>query len=244
MDQYKGRTVRHFVKGDSFLSLVVRPVAIELARQLLANREDAKVLDLGCGTGRWTFPLVNLVREVIGIDLSTSMLEVARTQVSGVIFYQLDMLHLAQYFAPNSVDLVQAMLSFQHLTVEQLGQILAQIQQVLKPGGELIITAAHPVGMLNSSGWIRMELPEGFHYGSSQPVGCRIRNTTGDWTKIDLRLHSMSTYMNAIVESGLQVIKVLEPMPQDSFTEEQIIGFDLQDERSPLGLIIHARRVS
>ncbi|RYL95709.1 class I SAM-dependent methyltransferase [Sporolactobacillus sp. THM7-4] len=39
-----------------------------------------RLLDLGCGTGKLTFPLVNYFEEGIGIDISSDMLQLAESQ--------------------------------------------------------------------------------------------------------------------------------------------------------------------
>jgi len=42
----------------------------------------AKVIDLGCGTGVATYPLLNFARHVIGLDLSPSMIETANSLIA------------------------------------------------------------------------------------------------------------------------------------------------------------------
>ena len=40
--------------------------------------DTARILDLGCGAGRTTIPLAEMGFEVVGIDLSPAMIELAR----------------------------------------------------------------------------------------------------------------------------------------------------------------------
>lgn len=53
----------------------------ELA-DLVGERHDARVLDLGCGGGHVSFRLAPLVREVVAYDLSPAMLEVVRMEAT------------------------------------------------------------------------------------------------------------------------------------------------------------------
>lgn len=53
---------------------------IKKLQKALSVRKTDTVLDLGCGTGLFTFSFVNKARRVIGIDISNKMLEIARTK--------------------------------------------------------------------------------------------------------------------------------------------------------------------
>ena len=60
-----------------------------------ARRHGGAVLDLACGSGRYTVPLARSGLEVVGGDLSLSMLERARTKATagsvGIDFIEMDM---------------------------------------------------------------------------------------------------------------------------------------------------------
>jgi SAM-dependent methyltransferase len=51
---------------------------------LVELRPDMTVLELGCGTGRWAVTMAPKVRRFIGVDISGSMLERARTRADGL----------------------------------------------------------------------------------------------------------------------------------------------------------------
>lgn len=68
-----------------------------IATQWLADRlpPGARVLDLGCGTGEPTAAmLTDTGQQVLGIDVSTAMLDRARHAVPAATFLQQDMLEL------------------------------------------------------------------------------------------------------------------------------------------------------
>lgn len=94
-------------------------------------------LDIGCGVGRVEKHLAPLVKEVHGVDFSTSMLSLARKRVHGysnVWFYQNDGERL-QMFPDKMFDLVWAELLFHHVPIEITQGYLGEIARVLKPSG-------------------------------------------------------------------------------------------------------------
>ena len=64
------------------LGQFVDAVETRLAFDLLKPKEGQKVLDGGCGTGNFSIKLASLGCVVTGIDVSTEMLNVARTKVN------------------------------------------------------------------------------------------------------------------------------------------------------------------
>lgn len=98
------------------------------------------VLDVGCGTGvltRLAAQQVGSNGEVIGIDPSPAMLQVARRNVSRASFKVAAIEALP--FAAASFDLVLSSFMLHHLppAVKRAG--LAEVYRVLKPGGRLLV---------------------------------------------------------------------------------------------------------
>lgn len=67
-----------------------------------------RILDVGCGTGRTTFPLIDLGYDVTGIDVSPDLINVAQSFRGGDCasqFFTLDLLDLEQHFQPEHFSL-------------------------------------------------------------------------------------------------------------------------------------------
>ncbi|WP_405870305.1 MULTISPECIES: class I SAM-dependent DNA methyltransferase [unclassified Streptomyces] len=98
---------------------------------------DGTVADLGCGPGRSTAHLASLGLKVFGVDLSESMLAIARRENPGLRFEQGSMLGLD---VPDG-DLagVVSWYSTIHTPVEKLPALFAEFHRVLAPGGHLLL---------------------------------------------------------------------------------------------------------
>ena len=50
-----------------------------------AKRYGGPVLELGCGTGRVTVPIAEAGVEIVGLDISQAMLDVARSKLDSLV---------------------------------------------------------------------------------------------------------------------------------------------------------------
>ncbi|MEV6178323.1 class I SAM-dependent methyltransferase [Streptomyces sp. NPDC052015] len=100
--------------------------------------EGAKVADVGCGPGRVTGFLASLGLSVSGLDLSESMLTIARRENPGIRFEQGSMLKLTGH-PDGSLDGVVSYYSSIHTPVEELPALFTEFHRVLAPGGHLLL---------------------------------------------------------------------------------------------------------
>ncbi|MBR1943213.1 ubiquinone/menaquinone biosynthesis methyltransferase [bacterium] len=91
-----------------------------------------KCLDLCTGTGDIAFLLKRCGCEVIGLDFSSKMLEIARKKHSNIEFTEGDCTHLP--FDSNSFDNIT--ISFGLRNIENYDKALDEIFRVLKPNGK------------------------------------------------------------------------------------------------------------
>ncbi|MGW0996728.1 class I SAM-dependent methyltransferase [Streptomyces sp. NPDC002523] len=113
-----------------------------LDRALLAAYAElvgrgGKVADLGCGPGRTTGHLASLGLDVHGVDLSTSMLKIARREQPGIQFVQGSMLDLD--LPDGALAGVVSWYSTIHVPDEDLPALFAEFHRVLAPGGHLLL---------------------------------------------------------------------------------------------------------
>lgn len=148
---------------------------------LLAVQEGETILDVGCGTGgavRALAPQVGQAGQVIGIDVSTTMIAEAKARSTGLtlpIDYRIADAH-ALPFADNCFDGCYATGVFEILPDPR--RALAEMVRVLRPGGRLVIPGPdadasvidaadrdvtrrfiHFMSDYESNGWIGRQLP-------------------------------------------------------------------------------------
>lgn len=133
------RFAPHFeqrVAGD--LEYSAPRIAREVLVGWLAQRRELRVLDLGCGTGLSGEIVRDEKAHLVGVDLSSRMLEIARGRA---IYDELVEGEIVDYVArvqAGSVDLVLALDVL--IYVGQLDRVLSECARALAPRGKLIFT--------------------------------------------------------------------------------------------------------
>jgi SAM-dependent methyltransferase len=110
---------------------------LPLLESLIARLPHSpSVLDIGCGPGCESKRLANLGARVVGVDLSTKALAIARRHAPEVTFLEMDVRRLD--FPHGSFDAVFDAAVLFHFSDAEQGQILASVRQVLKDHGLLL----------------------------------------------------------------------------------------------------------
>ena len=101
-----------------------------------ATGKGKQVLDVGCAAGRDSKILSNLGLRVTGVDLSKSLLKIARENCPKITFVHANFLNLP--FAKESFDGIWANASLLHLEeFSQVEQAIREFNRVLRKGGIL-----------------------------------------------------------------------------------------------------------
>jgi SAM-dependent methyltransferase len=96
-----------------------------------------RVLDFGCGVGRALIPLAEVAQEVVGLDVSPSMLQEAKRNCKehGITNVQLLASDDELSLLTGVFDLIHSYIVFQHIPTDRGRAIFFKLLQHLKPGG-------------------------------------------------------------------------------------------------------------
>lgn len=115
---------------------------------MIPIKETDSILDFGAGTGYFTIPAAKAVTgNVYALDMDTEMLDIIKTKALHAETQNVIPVHTDGSDIPlprESVEMVIASLVLHE--IKPLDQTLAQIKNVLKPGGYLICIELEPKG--------------------------------------------------------------------------------------------------
>jgi ubiquinone/menaquinone biosynthesis C-methylase UbiE len=177
------------------------------------------ILDAGCGTGAQAQWLLEQGADVVGLDLSSAMVEEAARRCSGRGRFFVADLSEPLELEPRSVDGITCSLALHYL--EDWHVPLTSFADVLRPDGWAVVSLEHPFGP---------PLP-------SQQGGYFDTELVSDtWTKVDVVVtqwywrRPLSAVVGAFADCGFVIERVVEPQPSAEaltrFPDElaQIVG--------------------
>lgn len=196
----------------------VIPIVLDLAGEV----KDRRVCDLACGQGIVARRLVGLGAEVVGVDVSAGMLDLARgyerDAPRGVTYIRGDAQTL-DAIADRTFDGVVCNLAF--MDIPDLEATLRAVARVLRPGGWFVFSITHPCFPTPSLGWthrgdegLPQEIPDYFAEGF-----WRRANPEGVRGKVGSHHRTLSTYVNALARTGLTVKRFAEPQATASLVD-------------------------
>ena len=123
------------LRGTSVSRLM--PWVREVAEYASMGRGDS-VLDIGCGTGRYTVFFEEFCRNIVGVDRSKGMLsKTHKSKKSETEFVRGDALYLP--FGNETFDHAVMFMAFHHFSEEQRIPLLLEVKRVIRNGGRLVI---------------------------------------------------------------------------------------------------------
>lgn len=158
----KTEMVRRYF-GDPQNYLDIRRYVIELRKEtvqeFVEGRSFSRILDIGCGDGSITLPLLNPQRRLTLLDLSISMLSRAVSKIPPELSANVEIINqnfMSAPFPPYSYDLITCIGVLAH--VDSPSEVIAKVASLLRPGGILILECTDAAHFSNSltilSGWI------------------------------------------------------------------------------------------
>ena len=208
---------------------------------MLPDFAEKKVLDIGCGFG-WhcIYAAEHGAAKVIGTDISEKMLAAARkkTDSPAIIYENIAMEDLD--YPPDSFDIVISSLAF-HYTPD-FDLICKKVNSFLKTGGCFVFSAEHPVfTAYGSQDWIYDNENNPLYWPVDNYFMPGKRESIFLGEKVVKYHRTLTEYINALIQNGFSVTKVVEPQPEEKLLET-VPG--MRDElRRPMMLLVSSVKV-
>ena len=198
------------VRNGALIHELVFPTLHALAGAVAGQR----VCDLACGQGVVARQLARRGAAVVGVDLSTKLLDFARryeeVEPLGIAYLHDDAQPLAAV-GDAAFDGVACNMAL--MDIPDLAATCRVVRRVLRPGGWFAFTITHPCAEMarrrthlvrEGSGVreVRGYFVEG-PWRSASPEGVR--------GKVDAHHRTLSTYLNTAVDAGLALERLAEP---------------------------------
>ncbi|BFM41266.1 class I SAM-dependent methyltransferase [Synechocystis sp. LKSZ1] len=119
---------------------------INLAKHIHPNLNYGKALDFGCGVGRLTQGHASFFEKIIGVDVSTRMIELANklNQHQAKISYLANNCSSLHVFDDNSFDYIICHIVLQHTPPTIHQSYIQEFVRILKPNGFCIFQLPEP----------------------------------------------------------------------------------------------------
>ena len=121
--------VKIFSKNPNYL-IVLNKIINKLPK-------NSKILDAGCGAGIPVSKFLSKRFKVIGIDISSMMLKLAKKNVPSAKFKRISLTKIK--FKPQTFDLICNFFSLFHVKKEKIPRVLKRFYKSLRNNGYLII---------------------------------------------------------------------------------------------------------
>lgn len=209
---------------------------------LIPSLKNKIVLDIGCGIGDFAAYCIHQgAKQVTGIDISSNMISNAKKRHihENLSFEQVAFEDMT---VPNgAIDFISSSLAFHYIADFQL--LIKKISTALCEGGILLFSLEHPIVTANKGkeSWVTNEEGNYLHFAvdNYQDEGLRTQNWLVD--NVILYHRKMSTILNTLIENGLQIEKVIEPIPsKEALRNLPSLNKEL---RRPSFLIVRAKKV-
>jgi len=196
-------------------------------RAELPNLDGLEVTSIGCGSGvdtRWLAD--NGANKVVGIDISSDLIDIAKKNHPDIEFHEMDMEKLD--FPDESFDLAYSSLAIHY--VDNWTQPLKEARRILRPNGLYVYSCVHPIDTA-----VEYTTDNEFKYaflGRKVELETKKRTIFGDYLVVqnsgvkptkgglgDMEVvvyhRTFSKMIEQIRTAGFTIEKVVEPQPTE-----------------------------
>jgi SAM-dependent methyltransferase len=238
---------------DSFSDNIERPALERLIGDL--NLTGARALDLGCGSGTYSSWLAERGARVVGVDLSSTMVSLAkaRAQERGMEIE----LCVADISKPLPFDKAQFDFVFTATALHYVKDIEAAIKEaerVMKPGARFVASVLHPLSTsrfpverpgepLALEAWDTRRGWQSQYFGSPtraiETPWLGFGDVSNEGRRIVCHHHTTADYFSAFRSADLTITHLAEPQPPAEFAAKSPERYE-EAMREPIYLMFRA----
>jgi 2-polyprenyl-3-methyl-5-hydroxy-6-metoxy-1,4-benzoquinol methylase len=197
-------------------------------REALGEVRGKRILDLGCGEGRFSRMLAKRGARPTAVDLSERMIELAREEEGkeplGIDYHVSDAADVS-FLKDASFDVVVAYLSL--FDVPDYESAIREAARVLVPSGQLLFSISHPCFTMPGSGW-ETSRPNSFrdedrlHYRVDNYFPARSYEVKIWPTANPIVNHHrpLSDYAHALRAAEFVIRDIFEPTPDEKLVKQ------------------------
>ena len=202
----------------------------KVSEEFIGKVKDKEVLDLGCGTGRYSIPLAKRGAKVTAVDFTKGMLEIARKKAKkeklNIEFKQGD---ITKYNPDKKFDLIISMLVLDH--IKDLRDIANVLDKNSGIGTEVVISNVHPEAM-------RKDIDS--KTGKAQGYLRKGRKT-------DQFYHPIKEYVHLMLEKGFVLTKIEELVYDKKYYSNKKLANKFKDlngfQNKLLGIVMRFEKI-
>ena len=197
---------------------------------LLPDVEGKKVLDVGCGPGAYAERLLDRGAQVVAVDVSPRMAELAKARTRGrAEVHRADIAAPLSFLETASFDLVLGPLVMDY--VRNWRATFGEFHRLLHPGGHLVVSVTHPFFDFT---YFKSE-----RYFETELVASEWKGFGPKRVRVPSYRRSLEDTVNPFLESGFQIERLLEPKPTKELCDADPRHFE-ELGRQPCFLCIRA----
>jgi len=201
------------------------PIFLEekATKSLLKNIKDKKILDLGCGTGRYAIPLAKKGAKVTAVDFSKEMISIAKKKAKENKLNVTFITENITKFVPKlKYDLIISMLVLDY--VKNLGKIIDIFNKASKKGTKVVISNLHHFWIYQARAKYKREV--GYTY--------KDRNYFSDQY-----LHFPEEYVDLFYKKGFALVKMKENYFEEKYQKIKVFKEKAKIfANKPIGIIM------
>lgn len=206
-------------QGDPSREVLLNPALLDF----LGSVKNKKILDAGCGEGYLSRILAGKGAEVVAVDYSQKMLEIARerTPRECAVEYYYGSCENLHFLESETFDTIVCNMVLQDLADYE--KAIKEMYRLLVEGGSFIFSILHPCFSTAGSGWVRNEDGKKLYWKVDNyfdEVPFEQPWPPGVDKGVLLFHRTLTSYFRTIKKAGFILERLVEPKPSEEMIQK------------------------